>query len=33
MADIKRVAKRLFEGEELIVTIVGRPVNVTPTKG
>jgi zinc protease len=25
LADLKRVAKRLFEGRELIVTIVGRP--------
>ena len=33
MADIKRVAKRLLKSDELIVTIVGRPVNVTPTKG
>ena len=23
--DIKRVAKRLFDGQELIVTIVGKP--------
>jgi zinc protease len=33
MADIKRVAQRLLKSDELIVTIVGRPVNVTPTKG
>ena len=25
--DVKRVAKRLFEGQELIVTIVGKPVD------
>jgi len=30
LADVKRVAKRLFEGRELIVTIVGKPVGLTP---
>jgi zinc protease len=29
--DIKRVAKRLFDGQELIVTVVGRPKGVVPT--
>jgi zinc protease len=29
--DIKRVAKRLFENQELIVTVVGKPKGVTPT--
>jgi zinc protease len=29
--DIKRVAKRLFDGRELIVTVVGKPKGVTPT--
>ena len=31
LADIKRVAKRLFDGKELIVTIVGRPVGLAAT--
>jgi zinc protease len=31
MADIKRVAKRLFEGQEPIVTIVGKPVGLPAT--
>ena len=26
LEDIKRVAKRLFENQDLIVTIVGKPV-------
>ena len=26
--DVKRVAKRLFDGQELIVTIVGKPVGL-----
>ncbi len=29
--DMKRVAKRLFEGKELIVTIVGKPVGMAAT--
>jgi zinc protease len=29
--DIKRVAKRLFDGQELIVTVVGKPKGVVPT--
>jgi zinc protease len=34
LADMKRVAKRLFEGKDLIVTIVGKPVGLpaTPAK-
>jgi zinc protease len=34
LADTKRAAKRLFEGQELIVTIVGKPkgLAVTPAK-
>ena len=28
--DVKRVAKRLFEGQEPIVTVVGKPKGVTP---
>ena len=28
MADVRRVAKRLFDNQELIVTIVGRPVGL-----
>jgi zinc protease len=31
LEDIKRVAKRLFDGQELIVTVVGKPKGVTPT--
>lgn len=31
LADVKRVAKRLFENKELIVTIVGKPKGLTPT--
>ena len=31
LEDIKRVAKRLFENQELIVTVVGKPKGVTPT--
>lgn len=30
MADLKRVAKRLFEGQDLIVTIVGKPKGLAP---
>jgi zinc protease len=30
LADVKRVAKRLFDGKDLIVTIVGKPVGVAP---
>ena len=32
MGDIKRVAKRLFEGQEPIVTIVGKPVGMAVPK-
>ena len=28
--DVKRVAKRLFEGKEPIVTVVGKPKGLTP---
>ena len=28
--DVKRVAKRLFEGKDLIVTVVGKPKGLTP---
>jgi zinc protease len=28
--DLKRVGKRLFEGQELMVTVVGKPKGVTP---
>ena len=28
--DVKRVAKRLFDGQELIVTVVGKPKGLTP---
>ena len=31
LADVKRVAKRLFDGKELIVTIVGKPVGLAAT--
>ena len=31
MADVKRVAKRLFEGKDLIVTIVGKPKGLAAT--
>jgi zinc protease len=31
LADVKRVAKRLFDGKDLIVTIVGRPVGLAAT--
>ena len=31
LAEVKRVAKRLFDGKELIVTIVGRPVGLAAT--
>jgi zinc protease len=31
LADVKRVAKRLFDGQELIVTIVGKPVGLAAT--
>ena len=30
LEDMRRVARRLFEGQELIVTVVGRPKGVTP---
>src|SRR5262249_25373593 len=30
LEDVKRVAKRLFEGQELMVTVVGKPKGVTP---
>jgi hypothetical protein len=30
---VKRVAKRLFDGKELIVTIVGRPVGLAAAPG
>jgi zinc protease len=30
LADLKRVAKRLFEKDDLIVTIAGRPKNLAP---
>lgn len=33
MADVKRVAKRLFENQELIVTIVGRPAGLAAAPG
>ena len=28
--DVKRVAKRLFDGKEPIVTVVGKPKGLTP---
>ncbi len=28
--DLKRVAKRLFDGQDLIVTVVGKPKGVAP---
>ena len=31
--DVKRVAKRLFDGQELIVTIVGKPVGLAAAPG
>jgi zinc protease len=31
MADVKRVAKRMFENQDLIVTIVGKPKGLTTT--
>jgi zinc protease len=31
LADTKRAAKRLFEGQELIVTIVGKPKGLAAT--
>ena len=33
LADVKRVAKRLFDGKELIVTIVGKPVGLAGSAG
>jgi zinc protease len=30
LTDLKRVAKRLFEGQELIVTVVGKPKGMPP---
>ena len=33
LADVKRVAKRLFEGQELIVTIVGKPEGLAAASG
>jgi zinc protease len=33
LADVKRVAKRLFDGKELIVTIVGKPVGLAAVPG
>ena len=30
--DVKRVAKRLFEGKEPIVTVVGKPKGLTPAR-
>jgi zinc protease len=30
LQDLKRVAKRMFEGQELMVTVVGKPKGVTP---
>jgi zinc protease len=30
LEDVRRAARRLFEGRELIVTVVGRPKGVTP---
>lgn len=32
-ADLKRVAKRLFEGQELMVTVVGKPKGVVSSGG
>ena len=31
MADVKRVAKRMFENQDLIVTIVGKPKGLAAT--
>ena len=31
LADVSRAAKRLFEGQELLVTIVGKPKGLSPT--
>jgi zinc protease len=31
LADVSRAAKRLFEGQELMVTIVGKPKGLSPT--
>jgi zinc protease len=33
LSDVKRVAKRLFEGQEPIVTVVGKPVGLAATPG
>jgi zinc protease len=33
LSDVKRVAKRLFEGQEPIVTVVGKPVGLTAAPG
>jgi hypothetical protein len=33
LADVKRAGKRLFEGQELIVTIVGKPKGIAAPKG
>jgi zinc protease len=32
MDQVKRVAKRLFEGQEPIVTVVGRPKGLTQAR-
>ena len=30
LQDLKRVGKRMFESQELMVTVVGKPKGVTP---